>query len=120
MKRVVALLAIAAALLTLPRAIGHGQGGSQASLVFTDVTVIDATGAAAKPHMMVTVAGGAIASVDPYQADRVPRGAQIVDGRDKFIIPGLWDMHVHWYDERFLPLFVANGVVGTRQMWGMP
>src|SRR5262245_31164268 len=120
MKRIVALLAIVAALLTSSTTIGRGQGGSQPSLVFTDVTVIDATGAAAKPHMMVIVAAGTIASVEPYQADRVPRGAQIVDARDKFIIPGLWDMHVHWYDERFLPLFVANGVVGTRQMWGMP
>jgi hypothetical protein len=29
-------------------------------------------------------------------------------------------MHVHWYDERLLPLFIANGVTGVRQMWGMP
>jgi hypothetical protein len=32
----------------------------------------------------------------------------------------LWDMHVHWYDARFLSLFLANGVTGVRIMWGMP
>src|SRR5262245_27096859 len=116
MKRRSVLLTIAA----FSGAIGYGQGGGQASLVFTDVTVIDATGAAPKPHMMVIVAGDKIASVEPYQPDRVPKAAPIVDADGKFLIPGLWDMHVHWYDERYLPLFVANGVVGIRQMWGMP
>jgi hypothetical protein len=29
-------------------------------------------------------------------------------------------MHVHWYDARYLPLFIANGITGVRQMWGFP
>lgn len=54
--------------------------------------------------------------------DRIDVAAdvRVVDGSGKFLIPGLWDMHVHWYDERFLPLFTVNGVTGVRQMWGMP
>src|SRR4030095_5166869 len=32
----------------------------------------------------------------------------------------LWDMHIHWYDRDYLSLFIANGVTGVRQMWGMP
>lgn len=43
-----------------------------------------------------------------------------MDATVKFLIPGLWDMHVHWYEKRFLPLFIANGVTGIRMMWGFP
>jgi hypothetical protein len=55
---------------------------------------------------------------------QIPKGAKIVDAAGKFLIPGLWDMHVHtifgdWIpkDEKIiLPLFVANGVTGVRDM----
>src|SRR4029077_3572824 len=33
---------------------------------------------------------------------------------------GLWDIHVHWYEKDYLPLFIANGVTGVRMMWGTP
>lgn len=49
-----------------------------------------------------------------------PAGARIVDATGKFLIPGLADMHVHWNDERYLGLFIANGVTRVRLMWGMP
>ena len=42
----------------------------------------------------------------------------MLDAAGKFLIPGLWDMHVHWYDRGYLPLFIANGVTGIRVMWG--
>src|SRR5262249_19092575 len=45
---------------------------------------------------------------------------QVIDARGKFLIPGLWDMHVHWEMKDYLPLFIANGVLGVRVMWGMP
>ncbi|MBE0433155.1 amidohydrolase family protein [candidate division WOR-3 bacterium] len=50
----------------------------------------------------------------------LPQGAQVVDATGKFLIPGLWDMHVHWSNDRYLPLFIANGVTGARIMWGGP
>src|SRR5260370_41505331 len=50
----------------------------------------------------------------------VPNGARVVDASGKFLIPGLWDMHVHWYDEASLPVFIANGVTGMRIMCGYP
>lgn len=43
----------------------------------------------------------------------------MIDAKDKYLIPGLWDMHVHWYDEKYLPLFIANGILGVRQMFGL-
>jgi len=44
----------------------------------------------------------------------------VIDATDKFLIPGLWDMHAHRGDIRQLPLFIANGITGVRIMWGYP
>ena len=90
----------------------------QPKLVLTHVTVIDATGAPAKPNMIVVIANGRIAAIG--EQVRIPKDAQIIDATGKFLIPGLWDMHVHWSDTAYLPLFLANGVTGVRIMWGSP
>lgn len=89
-------------------------------LVFTHVTVIDATGAPARPGMTVVITGDRIVEMGPGESVRAPEGAQVVDAAGKFLIPGLWDMHVHWFHEDYLPLFTANGVTGIRLMWGIP
>jgi len=89
-------------------------------LVITNVTVIDVTGAPASPDMTVVITGDRITEIGPAKSVRAPGDAQIVSGAGKYLIPGLWDMHVHWYLKDYLPLFLANGVTGIRQMWGMP
>ena len=90
------------------------------SLVLTHVTVIDTTGGPARVDMTVVITGDRIAEMGKSRATRTPKNAEIVNGNSKFLIPGLWDMHVHWYDKDYLPLFIANGVTGTRQMYGVP
>jgi imidazolonepropionase-like amidohydrolase len=70
--------------------------------------------------MTVVITGDRITELDKTQKVRVPRDAQVIDATGKFLIPGLWDMHVHWYLKDYLPLFIANGVTGVRLMWGMP
>ena len=90
------------------------------SLVLTHVTVIDATGAAARPGQTVVITGNRIAEIGAAAAIHTPKGAQVVDATGKFLIPGLWDMHVHWGQKDYLPLFLANGVTGIRIMWGDP
>ena len=109
--RFVAFLFFALIPQTKPRAISS-------SLVLTHVAVIDATGASAKPNMNVVIANGRIAAIG--EPVRPPKDAQIIDATGKFLIPGLWDMHVHWGDTGYLPLFLANGVTGVRIMWGDP
>ncbi len=90
------------------------------SLVLTHVTVIDASGAAAKPDMTVLILGDRIAEIGKSGKIRPPQNAETVNGDGKFLIPGLWDMHVHWYEKDYLPLFITNGVTGIRQMFGAP
>ncbi|HEV8582652.1 MAG TPA: amidohydrolase family protein [Thermoanaerobaculia bacterium] len=89
-------------------------------LVFTHVTVIDMTGAPPSLDMTVVITGDRITDLGKSGAVRAPEGAQVIDATGKFMIPGLWDMHVHWYHKDYLPLFVANGVTGIRIMWGAP
>ncbi|HYP00554.1 MAG TPA: amidohydrolase family protein [Pyrinomonadaceae bacterium] len=90
------------------------------SLVITHVTVIDATGAAARPDMTVVITGERIAAVGRTGQVSVPRGARVVNGAGKYLIPGLWDMHVHlsWTKATALPVLVANGVTSVRDLGG--
>lgn len=110
------LLCLLAPLLFL--ASRQGPSPTPPSLVFTHVTVIDTTGANAKPDMTVVIIGERIREIANSETIRPPKNAEIVDATGKFLIPGLWDMHVHWYDKNYLPLFIANGVTGVRQMFG--
>jgi hypothetical protein len=93
-------------------------------LVIQRVTVIDATGNPAQPDMTVLMERDRIVAVNPWKKARIPKGAQVVDGTGKFLIPGLWDMHVHGAADRrstwSYPLYLANGVLGVREMFGPP
>lgn len=115
-----------------------GQLAWTQPLVIKRVTVIDATGKPAQPDMTVVIAGDHIAAVSPWKKAKIPKGAQVVDGTAKFLIPGLWDMHVHGaVDSRAIwsyPLYLAKRCcrracdegtgrrqcVGSGRMWAMP
>jgi imidazolonepropionase-like amidohydrolase len=86
------------------------------TVAITGVTVIDVRTGATQANVTVVVGSRVITAVG--RALSVPRGARVVDGRGKFLIPGLWDMHSHHEGagEASAPLFVANGVTGTRDM----
>jgi imidazolonepropionase-like amidohydrolase len=89
-------------------------------LAISDVTVIDATGAPAKPNMTVIITGDRITEIAKTGEVAIPKSAQVIDGKGKFVIPGLWDMHVHTVigslPKYYFPLFIANGVTGVRDM----
>jgi imidazolonepropionase-like amidohydrolase len=94
------------------------------SLVIKRVTVIDATGRVPESNKTVIVDGDRIVLIGPSRKTRIPRKAVVVDGIGKFLVPGLWDMHVHGASDVRAPwshlLFLANGVVGVRDMAGPP
>jgi len=115
MKKLSALI-----LMIIPFGYLRAQQPRTGVLAFTHVTVIDLTGEPPKPGMTVVIAGNRIKAIGSAGQVRVPRGAQVMDATGKFLIPGLWDMHVHIREiERSLPLFVANGVTGVRDMGGV-
>jgi imidazolonepropionase-like amidohydrolase len=88
-------------------------------LEITGVTVIDTTGAPARADQTVAVEGDRISQVGDAKKVHAPKGAQVINARGLYVIPGLWDMHVHvWETDRTFPLFIANGVLGVRNMGG--
>ena len=87
------------------------------------VTVIDVRNGSTEPDMTVFIEGNEIREVVPSKSFRVPPNTRVIKARGKYLIPGLWDMHVHslWNADRpnsFFPLFLANGVTGVREMGG--
>ena len=92
-------------------------------IAITHVTVVDVAQGVLVPGQNVIVRGGRIVKVGDTLEVNVPPRAEVVDGRGKFVIPGLWDMHVHALfngevARTFLPAFVASGVTGVRDMGG--
>jgi imidazolonepropionase-like amidohydrolase len=68
--------------------------------------------------MAIVIRGERISDIEQSSAFSAPRNVKLIDGRGKFVIPGLWDMHVHlsYATESALPLLLANGVTGVRDM----
>lgn len=96
------------------------------SLALTGVTLIDGTGAPARPRQTILIQGTSIVALGPDGALALPEDARRVELPGRFAIPALWDMHVHLANrpegqppaEALLPLFVAHGVLGVRDMGG--
>ena len=81
-----------------------------------NVTVVDVRRGIGLPHIDIVVQEDKITSVVPT-GGRLPGGASVVSGKGRFLIPGLWDMHIHEADDpRALGLLLAAGITGARDM----
>jgi imidazolonepropionase-like amidohydrolase len=87
---------------------------------FVRVTVVPMDRERLLKNWTVVVADGRIRDLGPSSAIKTPKGATLIDGRDKYLMPGLADMHAHIWEEAELPLFLANGVTTIRNMFGGP
>src|SRR3984893_8537845 len=93
-------------------------------LILNNVTVVDVRTGDLQPEQTVILDRNHIASVGPSKSAKYPRNAPSVNGHGYFLIPGLWDMHVHlvfgdWFpgaQNITLPMLIANGVTGVRDM----
>lgn len=95
------------------------------SLVFRNVTLIDMRSEQPQPNMTVVVSGSRIIEIG--KKVKTPKDAEVIDATGKFMIPGLWDMHTHMFNnisragtndkDINFPLFIANGVTSVRDMF---
>jgi imidazolonepropionase-like amidohydrolase len=110
----VALL-LGASCSTTPSAEAPGR---QYSLAFVGVAIVNVSNGELLTDQTVLIEGSRITGAGPRGRVAVPRGARVVDARGKYLIPGLWDMHVHSATsvEWHFPLFLAHGVTGVRNM----
>jgi imidazolonepropionase-like amidohydrolase len=108
-----------------PALAGAQNWSLEDTVVITDVNIVDVRVGLVLPEQTVVIDRSRIFAVGSRKDTRYPRNAPvIINGKGFYLIPGLWDMHVHlvlgdWFplaQEISLPLFVANGVTGVRDM----
>lgn len=91
-----------------------------APIAIVHATVIDVRAGRDVPAQTIVLDGGRIVDVGADASVRIPVGARVVDATGRFVMPGLWDMHAHVRTPTArtveLPLFLANGVTGIREM----
>src|SRR6266478_3148697 len=93
-------------------------------LILKHVAVVDVRAGTLQLDQTLIIDHKRIVSIGPGKSAKFPRNAPIIDCSGVFAIPGLWDMHVHlafgdWFPDAkdiSLPLFIANGVTGVRDM----
>lgn len=92
-------------------------------LAITDVSVVDVAAGRLLHGQTVVVSQGRVAAAGPADAVQVPPSAERIDGRGRFLMPALWDMHAHVHAVSpmlELPLYIAHGVTNVRDMQGCP
>ena len=111
--------------------------GQDSTTVFVDVNVVPMDSDGVLAHQSVVIRDGKIAVVGSTSSVQAPHGALVIDGRGRYLMPGLVDMHTHFVrpptlgknedttfpeyrelNERFALLFVANGITSVRVLWG--
>ena len=101
----------------------HAARVNAQMLTITHATVVNTVTGALQPDTTVTIEGNRIQQVVPSKSAGAPKGT-VVDAHGQYLIPGLWDMHTHVFfgstakdgDDLILPLLLANGITGVRDM----
>ena len=89
-------------------------------ILIRHVNVVDTAGGRILPDRFVLINGKQIERTEA-EPMRTPQGAVVIEAAGKYLMPGLWDMHVHlWYKENLFPLYLAAGVTGVRDMGSDP
>ena len=124
MNKLARSITAAAAALALPAA-----APPPADVAIVGATVLPMEGRERLADQTVIVSGDRISAVGPRASVAVPKGTQVIDGRGKYVMPGLVDMHVHLAPapgnagdaaQRALAVMLAHGVTTARGMAGSP
>ena len=85
-------------------------------LAIVGATLVDGTGKAAVPNSVVVVDNGRIVAAGPRASVKVPKQATLFDATGKTLLPGLWDMHAHFEQVEWGPIYLAAGVTTARDV----
>ena len=91
-------------------------------VIITNTNIINLVKGGIIQNQTIVIDNGSITSVIPFSESDEIISETIISGRGKYVIPALWDMHTHYTTSSryngFLNLFIANGVLGVRDLWG--
>lgn len=94
------------------------SSNAQQLLLIKNVTIVDVENSRLLKNQDVFIKDSLIISIKGTKKQAAVKAAVVIDGRGKFLIPGLWDMHTHiWNDATTFPLLIANGITGVRGMF---
>lgn len=93
---------------------------SSADLAFVNVNVVPMDEERILEHYTVLVERDLVTWFGPAGEFEVPADVEVIDGTDKYLMPGLVDSHVHAWNENDLKLYVANGITTVRNLSGAP
>lgn len=97
--------------------ISKGISGSRAQkIAIVGGTLVDGTGSPAIPDSVVLVENGRITAAGPGSQVKIPAGFQSIDARGKTVLPGLWDMHAHFEQVEWGPIYLAAGATTVRDV----
>jgi imidazolonepropionase-like amidohydrolase len=120
-------LLVVAALVVAPSFTAFAQGNraraawtvvGQTMIAIENVSVVDGNNPVVQRNKTVLIVGNKIDAIGDAGKVRIPAKARRINGTGKYLIPGLWDSHVHLDTADPLPVFVANGVTTVREMGG--
>ncbi len=87
-----------------------------ARLAIEGATLIDVTGGPSIPDSIVLTSGDKITAVGTRAQVKVPADATVLDAHGKYLIPGLWDMHAHYEQVEWGPIYLASGITSVRDV----
>jgi len=97
--------------------VENNEFANNNSFLITNVNIIAKNQDTVLVGKMVHIKDGIIQNI----ADSIElNGVEIIDAKNKYLTPGLIDMHVHIWDRYELGLYLSNGITAVRNLWGMP
>lgn len=102
--------------------ISCGRNTIEGDLILKNVNIVDVENLNILSGQTIVVKGNKISSIVPHSEKAEIKAKRVIDGHGKYVMPGLWDMHTHYTTSTnyagFLNLFIANAVLGVRDLWG--
>jgi hypothetical protein len=99
---------------------------AQSSITIRHINIVDVKTGAIRPDQMINIKGNRIEFIGNDTDNNRKNSESEINGTNKYLIPGLWDMHAHdigWLipnasKDFITPIMLANGITGFRDMWG--
>ena len=102
------------------------KSAKQFDLIITNATIVDVLGNKVIQSQLIAISNDTIRLVDTMSNLEMYKGAQVLDAANNFVMPGLWDNHVHFRggdtlieeNKKLLPLYLAYGITNVRDAGG--